>query len=90
MHALCPSIFGQDMVKAGLLLALCGGVRKVRGGAAAGAVLGVRKVNAKQDGGGKPEGRGKPGEGGPNKGGKHTHTVVPHCFPHLAPHAPGR
>ncbi|KAG1667273.1 hypothetical protein FOA52_012562 [Chlamydomonas sp. UWO 241] len=26
--ALCPSIYGQELVKAGLLLALCGGVRK--------------------------------------------------------------
>lgn len=27
-HSLCPSIFGQELAKAGLLLALLGGVRK--------------------------------------------------------------
>ena len=33
MHSLCPTIFGQEMVKAGLVLALFGGVRKSLGGA---------------------------------------------------------
>ncbi len=28
MHALCPCIYGHELVKAGLLLALFGGVRK--------------------------------------------------------------
>lgn len=28
MHALCPAIYGHEVVKAGLLLALAGGVRK--------------------------------------------------------------
>ena len=67
VHALCPSIFGQDMVKAGLLLALCGG---------------VRKVSAKQ-GGGQTRGGVKPGEGNQTRGGASIrmllfHTVVPH------------
>ncbi len=31
VHSLCPSIFGHDLVKAGLLLALFGGVRKEGG-----------------------------------------------------------
>ena len=67
VHALCPSIFGQDMVKAGLLLALCGG---------------VRKVSAKQ-GGGQTRGGVKPGEGNQTRGGASIrmllfHTAVPH------------
>lgn len=33
VHSLCPTIFGQEMVKAGLVLALFGGVRKSLGGA---------------------------------------------------------
>jgi DNA helicase MCM8 len=28
VHALCPSIYGHEIVKAGLVLALMGGVRK--------------------------------------------------------------
>ena len=38
VHSLCPSIFGQELVKAGLLLALLGGVRKA-GGADGGMAL---------------------------------------------------
>jgi DNA helicase MCM8 len=33
VHVLCPSIYGQELVKAGLLLALVGGVRKNAGSA---------------------------------------------------------
>ena len=28
VHSLCPTILGHELVKVGLLLALCGGVRK--------------------------------------------------------------
>lgn len=28
LHALCPSIYGHELVKAGLLLSLLGGIRK--------------------------------------------------------------
>lgn len=33
VHALCPTIYGHEVVKAGLLLALMGGVRKNAGSA---------------------------------------------------------
>ncbi|KAG2451618.1 hypothetical protein HYH02_003399 [Chlamydomonas schloesseri] len=33
VHALCPSIYGHELVKAGIVLALLGGVRKHTGGA---------------------------------------------------------
>lgn len=31
MHAICPAIYGHELVKAGLVLALFGGVRKFVG-----------------------------------------------------------
>ena len=33
VHSFCPSIYGQELVKAGLLLTLLGGVRKNDGSA---------------------------------------------------------
>ena len=32
VHSLCPTIYGQEMVKAGMILSLFGGVRKRIGG----------------------------------------------------------
>ena len=37
-HAVSPSIYGHELLKAGILLALLGGVRKGGGGAEAGSV----------------------------------------------------
>ena len=34
MHALCPTIYGHELVKAGVLLSLFGGVRKGNDGPA--------------------------------------------------------